>query len=194
MKLFWAHPSAIIDDKAHIGANTKIWHHTQVLAGAYIGTRCSIGHNCFIGSKAHIGNGVKIESNTDIWDLVKLEDYVFVGPSAVFTNDLNPRAEYPKKKFPQFGTWLPTVVKKGATIGANATILCGITIGEYALIGAGSVVTKDIPLYALIIGVPGKLAGWICECGTKLTFKNKKSVCSVCHKRYYKQGKVIRQI
>lgn len=188
MKLFWAHPSAIIDDEAHVGSDTKIWHHTQVLAGAYIGTRCSIGHNCFIGGKAYIGNGVKIESNTDVWDLVKLENYVFVGPSAVFTNDLNPRAKYPKKKFPQFGTWLPTIVKKGATIGANATILCGITIGEYALIGAGSVVTKNIPPYALIIGIPGKLAGWICECGTKLTFKNKKSVCSACCKYYEKHG------
>ena len=191
MKLFWAHPSAIIDDKAHIGADTKIWHFTQVLAGAYIGTCCSIGHNCLIGSKSHIGNGVKIESNTDVWDLVELEDYVFVGPSAVFVNDLNPRAKYPKQKFPEFGTWLPTVVKKGASIGANATILCGITIGEYAFIGAGSVVTKNIRPYALIIGIPGKLAGWICECGTKLIFKNKKTVCSACRKRYDKKGERI---
>lgn len=191
MKSFWAHKTAIIDTKARIGVDTKIWHHTQVLAGAHIGTRCSIGHNCLIGSNAHIGNGVKIESNTDVWDLVKLEDYVFVGPSAVFVNDLNPRAEYPKNKFPKFGKWLQTVVKKGATIGANATILCGITIGEYALIGAGSVVTKNISPYALIIGVPGKPVGWICECGTKLTFKNKKTVCSACRKHYDKQGEKI---
>src|SRR4030042_1220103 len=116
----------------------RIWDNSQALQGAEIGEGCTIGHNCFIGSKAKLGKGVKIESNTDVWDYVTLEDYVFIGPSAVFTNDKNPRAKYPKAKYPEYGKWLPTLVKTGATIGANATIICGNIIGQWAIIGAGA--------------------------------------------------------
>jgi len=124
------HPTASVSDRAHIGKGTKIWHNSQIQSGAQIGENCTIGHNCFIGSRAKLGNGVKLESNIDVWDLITVEDYVFVGPSAVFTNDINPRAKYPKKKYPQFGKWIPTLVKEGASIGANATIICGITIAN----------------------------------------------------------------
>lgn len=183
---FWADKTTKIQKGAKIGKRTKIWHNCQVLKGAQIGEDCIIGHNCFISSKAKIGKGVKLESNIDIWDLVTLEDYVFVGPSAVFTNDLNPRAKYPKSKFPQYGKWLPTLVKEGASIGANATILSGNTIGEWAFIGAGAVVTKNVPDYAIVVGVPAKIIGWICQCGTKLEFRNERSQCLKCKKRYKK--------
>ncbi len=193
MKKYWAHPTAEILPQAKIGSGTKIWHNSQVLAGAEIGKNCIIGHNCFIGSRAKLGNGVKLESNIDVWDLVTLEDNVFIGPSAVFTNDLNPRAKYPKKKYPKYGQWLPTLIKEGATIGANATIVCGITIGKNAFIGAGAVVTKDIPDYALVIGIPAKQIGWICECGNKLKFKHNKACCKICKRKYKKNKTTIFQ-
>lgn len=185
------HKSADISKNAKIGENTAIWQNCQILAGAKIGTNCTIGHNCFIASKAKVGNGVKIQSNIDIWDLVTIEDYVFIGPSAVFTNDPNPRAKYPKKDFFQYGKWQPTLVKEGATIGANATILCGIEIGRWAMIGAGSVVTKNIPDYGLVIGVPAKLNGWVCECGNRLAFKKNSAVCSICRRKYQKRNKCV---
>lgn len=189
---YWSHKTAEISPKAKIGRGTKIWHHSQVQDGAEIGKSCNIGHNCFIGSKAKIGNNVKVESNIDIWDLVTLEDYVFVGPSAVFTNDPNPRAKYPKKRYPNYGTWLPTLVKEGATIGANSTIICGNNIGRWAFIGAGAVVTESVPDYAIVVGVPAKIIGWICECGSKLEFKKEKTTCSTCKKKYKKRkNKVV---
>lgn len=191
---FWFHKTAEIQKGAKIGKGTKIWQNCQILEGAEIGENCTIGHNCFVGSRAKIGNGVKIESNTDAWDLVILEDFVFVGPSAVFTNDLNPRAKYPKKKYPNYGKWLPTLVKKGATIGANATIVCGNTIGRWAMIGAGAVVTKDVPDFAIVAGVPAKIIGWVCECGNKLEFKNKKMICRICKRRYIKKNNNIRKL
>ena len=167
-----------------IGKGTKIWHNSQIQSGANIGDNCVIGHNCFVASRAILGNGVKLECNIDVWDLVTLEDYVFVGPSAVFTNDINPRSRYPKKKYPTYGTWIPTLVKEGASIGANATIVCGITIGKHAFIGAGAVVTKDVPDYALFIGTPARFAGWMCECGNKLAFENNESKCNTCEREY----------
>jgi UDP-2-acetamido-3-amino-2,3-dideoxy-glucuronate N-acetyltransferase len=191
---FWAHKTAEIEKGAKIGKGTKIYHHCQILKGAQIGENCVIGHNCFISSKAKIGNGVKLESNIDVWDLITLEDYVFVGPSAVFTNDLTPRAKYPKKKFPKYGKWLPTLVKEGATIGANATILCGIKIGKWAMIGAGAVVTKDVPDYAIVVGNPAKIIGWACECGNKLEFKKGRAVCKICKRKYKKKGNKVWQI
>lgn len=188
----YIHQSASVHPDAKTGKGTKIWHHCQIHAGAQIGENCVIGHNCFVGSQAKLGNGVKLECNIDVWDLVTLEDYVFVGPSAVFTNDINPRAEYPKKKYPQFGKWIPTLVKEGASIGANATIVCGNTIGKHAMIGAGAVVTKDVPNYAIIAGIPAKVIGYICECGNKLTFKRNNALCPKCGKRYHKKSdKVI---
>lgn len=185
------HPSASVDKNCVIGKGTKIWHNSQILTGAQIGKNCVIGHNCFVGSRAKLGNGVKLETNIDVWDQVTLEDYVFVGPSAVFTNDVNPRSKYPKKKYPQYGKWIPTLVKSGASIGANATIVCGITIGRNAMIGAGSVVTKDVPDYAIVVGVPSQTIGWMCECGTKLVFKQSKSTCSECKRKYRKKGNKV---
>ena len=180
-KKFYAHETAIIDEPCEIGEGTKIWHFSHIMKGAKIGKNCIIGQNCFIGSRAVLGNGVKLQNNVSVYDLVTLEDYVFVGPSAVFTNDLNPRAKYPKG-----GKWIPTLVKEGATIGANATILCGITIGKWAMIGAGAVVTKDVPDYAIVTGVPAKLSGWVCECGEKLNFKKGKASCEKCGRIYKK--------
>lgn len=188
--MFWSHPTAEIHPGAIIGAGTKIWHNSQILAGAQIGQNCTIGHNCLIGEQVKIGNNVKIQSNTDVWHKVTLEDYVFVGPSAVFTNDLIPRSKYPKAK----KEWLPTLVKEGATIGANATIVCGHTIGKGALIGAGSVVTKNIPDYALAVGVPAKIVGWLCECGDKLKFVKNKAVCKICKKKFEKNKQNVKQI
>lgn len=190
---FWAHKTAEIEKGAKIGEGTRIYHHCQIKKGTEIGKNCTIGHNCFISSKAKIGNNVKLESNIDIWDLVTLEDYVFVGPSAVFTNDINPRAKYPKKEYSQYGEWLPTLVKEGATIGANATILCGNTIGKWAIVGAGAVVTKDVPDYAIVVGVPAKIIGWACECGNKLEFKKGKAFCKICKRKYKKRRNKVWQ-
>lgn len=190
----WSHKTAEVSLKAKIGSGTRIWHNSQVLANAEIGKNCTIGHNCLISSQAKLGNGVKLESNIDIWDLITIEDYVFVGPSVVFTNDLNPRAKYPKKNYPQYGKWLPTLIKEGASLGANATIICGITIGKSALIGAGSVVSKNVPDYALIIGNPTKQIGWICECGNKIEFKTKKTECSACGRKYIKKDDIVKEI
>jgi len=187
----FVHPTALVNQGAKIGSGTKICHNSQIQSGAQIGENCIIGHNCFIGGQAKLGTGVKLECNIDVWDLVTLEDYVFVGPSAVFTNDINPRAKYPKKKYPEYGKWIPTLVKEGASIGANATIVCGITIGKCAMIGAGAVVTKDVPDYAIAAGVPAKTIGWICECGTKLPFKDGRAKCSKCNREYQKSGEKV---
>ncbi len=194
MKKVWSHQTAEVSDKAKIGSGTRIWQHSQILPKAKIGKDCVIGHNCFIGSKVKLGKGVKLESNIDIWDLITLQDYVFVGPSVVFTNDPNPRAKYPKKKYPQYGKWLPTLVKEGASIGANATIICDNTIGKWAFIGAGSVITKNVPDYAIVVGVPGKLIGWICECGNKLEFEKEKAKCLKCKRKYQKKNNKVKQI
>ncbi len=207
MKKFWSHKTAEVQKGTKIGQGTKIWQNCQILKGAQIGQNCKIGHNCFVGSEVKLGNGVKLESNIDVWDLVTLEDYVFVGPSAVFTNDRNPRAKYPKKKFPQYGKWLPTLVKEGATIGANATLVCGEPrriIGKWAMIGAGAVVIQNIPDYAIAVGNPAKIIGWACECGNKLEFsrlagsrpavKKGKAVCKICKRKYSKKGLKINQL
>ena len=191
MKQYELHSTSEVQKGTNIGRGTKIWQNCQILNGAIIGENCTIGHNCFIGSKAKIENGVKIESNTDIWDLVTLEDYVFVGPSAVFTNDLNPRAKYPKSKFPKYGKWMPTLIKEGATIGANATIVCGNTIGKWAMIGAGAVITENVPDYAIVVGVPAKIIGFICECGNKLEFKKNKAICKICKRKYGRTKDIV---
>lgn len=157
------HSTAIVDAGADIGEGTTIWHWTHVCAGAKIGAQCRIGQNVFIGNKVILGQRVKIQNNVSVYDNVTLEDDVFCGPSMVFTNVYNPRAAIERKQ-----EYRDTLVKKGATLGANCTIVCGVTIGKYAFIGAGAVVTKDVPDYALVVGVPAKQIGWMSEYGEQL--------------------------
>lgn len=178
-KKYFAHESAFVDDGVEIGEGTSIWHTSHILKGSSIGKDCKIGQNVVVGPNATIGNGVKIQNNVSVYEGVTLEDFVFCGPSMVFTNVFNPRSEIPRMK-----ELRPTLVKRGATLGANSTILCGITIGRYSLIGAGTVVTKDVPDHALIVGNPGRITGWVCACGVKLTTKGKKATCPTCNKQY----------
>lgn len=185
---YFVHPKACVDDGAQIGDGTKIWHFTHVMSGAKIGENCVIGQNCFIASRAVLGNGVKLQNNISVYDLVTLEDRVFVGPSAVFTNDFNPRAPYPKG-----GKWIPTRVKEGASIGANATLLCGLTVGRWSFVGAGAVVTRDVPDYAIVVGAPARVTGWMCECGEKLRFEGDRSACNKCGREYAKDGDAVRE-
>jgi len=187
---YWKHKTAEIEKGANIGKGTKIWHHCQIKKGAVIGNDCTVGHNCFIAEGAVIGNNVKIQSNTDIWDKVVLQDYVFVGPSAVFTNDKNPRSKYPKGK----DKWIPTLVKEGATIGANATIVCGVVVGKWAMVGAGAVIKKDVIDYAIVVGQLQKIIGYMCECGNKLKFSGEKSKCKECKREYQKKKGIVWEI
>jgi Predicted dehydrogenases and related proteins len=175
---FFAHPMAVIDDNVEIGEKTKIWHFSHILSGSSIGENCNIGQNVVIGPDVTIGNNCKVQNNVSIYKGVTLEDGVFCGPSMVFTNVYNPRAEIRKMDEAR-----PTLVKKGATIGANATIICGTTMGRYSFIGAGAVVTKDVPNHALVTGNPGKQIGWACECGERLADNLE---CPSCNKSYQK--------
>jgi UDP-2-acetamido-3-amino-2,3-dideoxy-glucuronate N-acetyltransferase len=185
-KTFFKHPTAIIDEPAQIGNRTSIWHFSHVLKGSKIGENCKIGQNVVIGPNAVIGNNVKIQNNVSVYEGITLEDYVFCGPSMVFTNVLNPRSEVPRMK-----ELRKTLVKRGATIGANATIICGSTIGRYAFIGAGAVVANDVPDYGLMIGNPAKLAGWMCRCGIKLEAARERTVCRSCGNIYsVKKGRI----
>jgi len=174
----FVHPSAVVDKPCEIGAGTKIWHYSHVMKGAKIGSNCQLGQNVYVSSTAIIGNNVKIQNNVSVYDCVKLEDYVFCGPSMVFTNVFNPRSHISRKH-----EYMHTLVKKGATIGANATIVCGVTVGEHAFIGAGAVVTKDVPDNALVYGNPARIQGWMCDCGVKLDVSGKTGVCGACGKK-----------
>lgn len=176
---YFVHESSYIDDNVSIGSGTKIWHFCHIQKGARLGENCSLGQNVNIANNVKIGNGVKIQNNVSVYEGVELEDYVFCGPSMVFTNDLTPRSKYPKGSV----NYKKTLVKYGATIGANATILSGITIGRWAMIASGAVVTKDVPDYALAAGVPAKQIGWVCECGAPL----KNGLQCVSCGRIYKQ-------
>jgi UDP-2-acetamido-3-amino-2,3-dideoxy-glucuronate N-acetyltransferase len=189
---FWAHESSEVSENAIIGQDVKIWHNCQVLPGAEIGDNCVIGHNCLVSSKTKLGRGVKIGSNVDVWDLITLEDYVFVGPSVVFTHT-NSRAKYPKKEYPQYGSWEPILVKEGASIGANATIIQGSIIGKWAFVGAGAVLKGTVPDYMVVAGVPAKPIGWMCECGNELIFRRNKAICKICGRRYGKKSDSVRQ-
>lgn len=160
---YFSHPTAIIDEGASIGQGSRIWHWVHVSAGAKIGNTCSLGQNVFIGNQVNIGNNVKIQNNVSVYDNVTLEDDVFCGPSMVFTNVYNPRAAIERKT-----EYRNTLIKKGATLGANCTIICGVTIGEYAFVGAGAVINQDVANYALMVGVPAKQIGWMSEYGEQL--------------------------
>lgn len=186
-KAYFVHPSACIDDSVSIGAESKIWHFSHIMEGAVIGERCRIGQNVMVGQSVRIGSGVKIQNNVSVYEGVTLEDNVFCGPSMVFTNVYNPRCQVPRKHEIR-----QTLVREGATLGANTTIICGNTIGRYAFIGAGAVVTKDVPDYALIMGNPGRSQGWMCACGTRLGFDSDKAQCLRCQARYVKDGNRVR--
>jgi len=183
------HETAIVDEPVEVGAGTKIWHFSHISAGVKIGDNCKLGQNVFVQNNVKIGNNCKIQNNVSIYGGVELEDYVFCGPSMVFTNVLNPRCKYPQETADKY---VKTLIREGASLGANSTIVCGITVGKNAFVGAGSVVTKDVPDYALVYGSPAKIRGWLCECGTKLNFLDNQAECLKCKKMYnQKEGKVL---
>jgi len=187
---YFVHPTATVDPGCEIGEGTRIWHYTHIMSGAKIGKNCVLGQNVFVGKNVRIGDGCKIQNNVSVYEGVTLEDNVFCGPSVVFTNVINPRSEVNRKD-----EFKPTLVRKGATLGANCTIICGHTIGRYAFVGAGAVVTKDVPDYALVTGVPAKVVGWMCRCGVKLQFDgNGHANCQVCGRGYVRQGEKVKEI
>ena len=177
---YFVHETAIIDQGAQIGNNSKIWHFTHVMGSAHIGQNCNIGQNVYIDKNVTIGNGVKIQNNVSVYANVTIEDDCFLGPSMVFTNVMNPRAFVERKT-----EFKNTLVKKGCSIGANATIVCGTTLGEYSFIGAGTVVTKDVPNFAMFVGVPAKQIGWMSKHGEKLIFNNEGiAICPATQEKY----------
>ncbi|MEW6556125.1 MAG: DapH/DapD/GlmU-related protein [Elusimicrobiota bacterium] len=188
-KKFFSHETVCIDENVEIGEGTKVWHFSHILKNSRIGKSCIIGQNVMIGPDVRIGNRCKIQNNVSVYPGVTLEDEVFCGPSCVFTNVYNPRAFIERKH-----EFKPTLVKKGATIGANATIVCGTTIGQYAFIGAGAVVKKDVQDYALVVGVPAKQIGWVCKCGTTLKFEKNYAKCNYCNSKYEILDKVADKV
>jgi len=176
---YFAHESAYIDEGASIGRGTKIWHFCHVMTGAVIGERCNLGQNVVVMSGTQLGNNVKVQNNVSIYEGVFLEDDVFCGPSCVFTNVVNPRSHISRKS-----EYRKTLVRRGTSIGANATILCGITLGEYSFVGAGAVVRSDVPPFALMVGVPARRVGWICRCGVRLQVRDGRASCTACGTRY----------
>jgi UDP-2-acetamido-3-amino-2,3-dideoxy-glucuronate N-acetyltransferase len=177
---FWRHDSAVVDDGARIGDGTRVWHFSHVCAGASIGERCSLGQGVFVGNDVVIGTNVRIQNNVSVYDAVSLEDDVFCGPSMVFTNVYNPRAAVARKD-----EYRRTLVRRGATLGANSTIVCGVTVGPYAFIGAGAVVQKDVPAFALMVGVPARRIGWMSRYGERLHFDvSGSAVCANTGDRY----------
>ncbi|WP_166421192.1 acyltransferase [Pseudoalteromonas sp. Z1A8] len=186
---YHVHESAIVDDGAKIGSDTRVWHFVHVCSGAQIGEGCSLGQNVFVGNKVTIGNNVKIQNNVSVYDNVHIEDDVFCGPSMVFTNVYNPRSFIERKT-----EYRDTLVKKGATLGANCTIVCGVTIGEYSLVGAGAVINKNVPAFALMVGVPAKQIGWISKYGEQLNLPlagNASTTCEHTGEEYVLEGNVL---
>lgn len=182
------HESAYVDDGAVLGADTKVWHFCHVMPGAVIGARCSLGQNVVVMNGTRIGDNVKIQNNVSVYEGVELEDDVFCGPSMVFTNVINPRSHVSRKD-----EYRRTLVRRGATIGANATVLCGATLGEYCFIGAGAVITRDVPAYALMTGVPARRTGWICACGETLPSGSTAPACAHCGAAYAEQDGLLKQ-
>jgi UDP-2-acetamido-3-amino-2,3-dideoxy-glucuronate N-acetyltransferase len=186
---YFVHDSSYVDDGARIGKGTKIWHFCHVMPGAEIGERCSLGQNVVVMPGTRIGVNVKIQNNVSIYEGVELEDDVFCGPSCVFTNVLNPRSHVSRKH-----EYRTTLVRRGASIGANATIVCGVTLGEYAFIGAGAVVTADVPAYGLMLGVPARRVGWMCQCGERLHLSDGHAACGACGARYRERDQRLERI
>ena len=187
---YFVHESSYVDDGAEIGTGTKIWHFCHVMSHSHIGERCNIGQNVLVSSNVTIGNNVKIQNNVSLYTGVIVEDDVFLGPSMVFTNVINPRSHVSRRD-----EYKTTLVRKGASIGANATILCGTTLGRYCFVGAGSIVTRDVPDYALVYGSPARLRGWMCQCGEQLKFSTQdgveRAVCKSCGDAYRKQDQIV---
>jgi UDP-2-acetamido-3-amino-2,3-dideoxy-glucuronate N-acetyltransferase len=185
-----AHPTATIDPGCSIGDGTAIWHYSHIMPGVSIGRSCSLGQNVFVARNVSIGNNVKIQNNVSVYEGVVLEDDVFCGPSMVFTNVINPRSHVPRKN-----EFRKTRVRRGATIGANATVVCGHTVGAYAFIGAGAVVTTEVPDYALMLGVPARLSGWYCRCGVRLPLgvdkRSEQATCAACGTHYRRTGESV---
>jgi UDP-2-acetamido-3-amino-2,3-dideoxy-glucuronate N-acetyltransferase len=188
-KAYFAHETAVVDDGARIGAGTKIWHFSHIMSGARIGENCNFGQNVVVSSKAVVGNGCKVQNNVSIYDRVTLEDHVFCGPSMVFTNVFNPRAHISRKH-----EYLETLIRTGATIGANAVIVCGNTLGRYAFVGSGAVVNRDVPDFALVVGNPIRRAGWMCQCGIRIEFgDDNTATCSACQWQYVLEDGLCRE-
>jgi len=187
-KKYFVHESSYVDEGCTIGEGTKIWHFSHIMKGCTIGPKCNIGQNVVISPDVVLGTGVKIQNNVSVYTGVVCEDSVFLGPSCVFTNVINPRAFIERKD-----EYRKTTVKKGASIGANATIVCGHDIGRYAFVGAGSVVTKNVPDYAMVYGTPARIHGYVCQCGTKLQFSEGEACCTACGKRYTKEEEIVKE-
>jgi UDP-2-acetamido-3-amino-2,3-dideoxy-glucuronate N-acetyltransferase len=186
---YFVHPSSFVDEGAVIGAGTRIWHFCHVMPGAAIGERCTLGQNVVVMPGTRIGNNVKIQNNVSIYEGVELEDDVFCGPSCVFTNVATPRSHVSRRH-----AFQRTRVRRGASIGANATIVCGVTLGEYAFVGAGAVVTSDVPAYALMVGVPARRVGWMCRCGERLHPADGRARCAACGTEYAEAGGALEPV
>ncbi|HEX6644826.1 MAG TPA: acyltransferase [Gemmatimonadales bacterium] len=189
MAEYFVHQSSYVDDGASVGAGTKIWHFCHIMPGAVIGSNCSFGQNVVVMNGVRIGNNVKIQNNVSVYEGVTLEDDVFCGPSCVFTNVLNPRSHVSRK-----AEYRATRVGRGVSIGANATIVCGVTLGEYAFVGAGAVVTSDVPAFALMVGVPARRVGWMCQCGERLDLRDGAGACAACGAGYREAKGVLAMI
>lgn len=186
---YFVHASSYVDAGAVIGAGTRIWHFSHVMSGAVIGERCNLGQNVVVMPGTRLGNNVKVQNNVSIYEGVELEDDVFCGPSCVFTNVINPRSHVSRKH-----EYRPTLVRKGATIGANATIICGSTLGAYSFVGAGAVVRGSVPDYALMVGMPARRIGWMCQCGERLTVTEGVAACAACGAEYREDGGALQRV